>query len=145
LYFISIEKQLIIPGVNFGFGRFLFFALVVAAVYSLKLIILKSAGFLFGVDREMVSYIFNVFLINNVSGIVLLPIIALLAFGGWLSGPWLITVALTLLLIAFIYRLFRAITIGMGSPFFSPFYLFLYLCALEIAPLAVLLKFVKEL
>ena len=45
-------------GGNFGFSRFLFFTLLVAAVYTGKLLVLKFCGTLFGLDREMAAYIF---------------------------------------------------------------------------------------
>lgn len=143
LYFISVWQQWDILGLDFGFGRFIFFILLVAAVYTLKLLILKSCGIIFGIDREMVSYIFNIFLVNNVLGIVLLPLVALIAFAAWIPAIWIIKVATGVIILAFMYRLWKGIIVGLGSPFFSAFYLFLYLCALEIAPLVVLLKLVK--
>ena len=44
----------------------------------------------------------------------------------------------------FLYRILRGILIGMASPDRSPVYLFLYICALEFAPLLVLIKVVTQ-
>jgi hypothetical protein len=140
LYFLGNWRHWELDGLEFGFSRFIFFAVLVAAVYALKLLILKSCGTVFGIDREMSAYIFNIFLVNSVLGILLLPVIVLLAFATWIPADWLIRLALAIVLLSFLYRLVRGVLIGRASPAFSPFYLILYLCTLELAPLLVVVK-----
>jgi hypothetical protein len=142
LFFISAYSHWDISGLDFGFSRFVFFILLVSGVYTLKLIILKFCGYIFGLDREMAAYIFNIFLVNSVLGMVLLPFIGLLAFADWPPTLWIIRASVTVILAAFAYRLTRGVLIGFGSPYFSAVYLILYLCALEIAPLLVVVKLV---
>ena len=125
------------------FSRFLFFAFLIAIIYSLKYLLLKLAGFIFGTDEEMDAYIFNIFLSNNFFGIVLFPAAVLLFLYPQLSSsPVAVTVVIITAALFFLYRILRGILIGRASPSYSPVYLFLYLCALEIAPLLVLLKVV---
>lgn len=140
LYLISIYFGWELGGIGTGFSRFLFFAIGVSFIYTLKFLVLKISGWLFNLDREMATYIFNIFLINNILGIVLLPFICLMAYNQLFPTSWLITYSLVLTAIAFAYRLFRGILIGFNTSTFSPLYLFLYLCALEIAPLMILIR-----
>ena len=142
LYFVSSERHWDLEGLDYGFSRFLFFAILVAAVYSFKLIILKACGYIFGLDREMAAYIFNIFLVNSILGMALLPLTGLLAFAGWIPAGWITGFALVVIAAAFVYRLIRGVLIALSSPSFSPVYLIYYLCALEIAPLLVVLKLV---
>jgi hypothetical protein len=108
----------------------------------LKLVTLKICGYLFRHSREVDGYIFNISLVNNLSGIIIIPLIALMAFGDLLPMYIGIRVALVMGTLAYIYCLARGMLIGMSYPRFSPFYLFVYLCALEIAPLLVLIKMI---
>ena len=140
LYFLSSAWHWELEGLDYGFSRFLFFAILVAAIYSLKLIILKACGYIFSLDREMAAYIFNIFLVNSILGMALLPLVGLLAFASWIPAAWISVTALVVIAATFVYRLFRGVLIAMGSPSFSPVYLILYLCALEIAPLLVVLR-----
>jgi hypothetical protein len=140
LYFLSSVRHWEMEGLDYGFSRFLFFTILVAAVYSFKLIILKACGYIFGLDREMAAYIFNIFLVNSILGMALLPLTGLLAFASWIPITWITGAALAVIAAAFVYRLFRGVLIAMSTPSFSPVYLILYLCALEIAPLLVVLK-----
>lgn len=141
LYLLSIYYNWEM-GIGMGFYRFLFFAIIVSAIYTIKFLILKISGWLFNLDREMATYIFNTFLINNILGITLLPFVCLIAYNQAISTSTLILISLIFGAIAFSYRLFRGVLIGLGTPTFSLLYLFLYLCTLEIAPLLILIRFV---
>lgn len=142
LYLISIYYGWELGGIGMGFSRFLFFAIIVSAAYTLKFLILKICGWLFNLDREMATYIFNTFLINNILGITLLPFVCLIAYNQLLSTSWLILISLILAGLAFSYRLFRGVLVGLSMPSFSLLYLFLYLCTLEIAPMLILLRII---
>jgi hypothetical protein len=143
LYLLSLQTGWSLGGMGIGFNRFLFFFLLVSAAYSLKFLILKITGWLFDLDREMATYIFNIFLINNVLGLVLAPITALMAFNPFLDAVFLARLCLWLIVFAFLYRLFRGLLSGLSVPGTSPLYIFLYLCTLEIAPLLVLIRIIN--
>lgn len=142
LYLVSIFYGWEIGDIGIGFSRFLFFAVVVSAIYSLKFLILKICGWLFQLDREMASYIFNTFLINNVLGIAILPFICLIAYNQVLSAGTSIIICSILAILAFSYRVFRGVLVGLSMSSFSLLYLFLYLCTLEIAPLLILIRLI---
>lgn len=61
LYLVSIHYKWDLGGIGNGFPRFLFFSILVSAIYSLKFLFLKICGWLFDLDREMATYIFNIF------------------------------------------------------------------------------------
>ncbi len=143
LYLVSIQTGWSLGGIGDGFNRFLFFFVLVSAAYTLKFLILKITGWLFDLDREMATYIFNIFLINNVLGLVLAPITALMAFNPFLDPVFLARLCLWLIAFAFLYRLFRGLLSGLSVPGTSPLYIFLYLCTLEIAPLLVLIRIIN--
>lgn len=126
------------------FGRFIMFAFIIALIYSFKYFILKLAGLIFETERETDAYIFNIFLSNNLFGMVLFPGAVLLFLYPGLSDSRIVFFAvIALAALFFIYRILRGILIARGSPSWSPVYLFLYICALEFAPLLVLIKVVS--
>jgi hypothetical protein len=143
IYLVSIHYDWSLDGIGTGFIRFVFLALLVSAAFTLKFLVLRLCAFLFNLGREMSTYIFNIFIINNLLGIALVPIVALILFGNILNSSILIILAVCIIGIAYLYRIGRGILIATGYPGFSPVYLFLYLCALEIAPLLVLVKLVS--
>ncbi len=142
LYLISIYYNWELGGIGIGFSRFIFFAVIVSAAYTLKFLILKICGWLFNLDREMATYIFNTFLINNILGIALLPFVCLIAYNQVLSASSLILISIILAGLAFSYRMFRGVLVGLSMPSFSLLYLFLYLCTLEIAPMLILIRII---
>lgn len=140
LYQISMAFEWKAPWLTNGFSRLIIFALFIALAYSVKLILLKLMGYLFHLDKQVATYIFNIFLMNNILGIVLLPAVILQAY---VDTPFTnsIYIGIVILIAAvFLYRLIRGVFIGLTIPRFSVFYLFLYLCAFEIAPLALIFK-----
>lgn len=143
LYLLSLEIGWNLGGIGNGFNRFAFFITIVSAIYTFKFLILKIIGWLFDLDREMATYIFNIFLINNVLGLILIPIVALMAYNPLIEAHFLANLSLWLIVVAFGYRIFRGLRSGLSVAGFSPLYLFLYLCTLEIAPLLVLIRIVN--
>jgi hypothetical protein len=124
-----------------GFKAFIFFALLISAIYALKFIILKIAGFIFDITPEMESYVFSVFLINNIFGLLLLPIVIVnFLYPTLIISQFMGLAVLCIAAIFFLYRLIRGVLVSRETEQYSPVYLFLYLCALEIAPLLVLIK-----
>jgi hypothetical protein len=123
------------------FRAFIFFALLISSIYAFKFIILKIAGFIFDITPEMETYVFSVFLINNIFGLLLLPIVIVnFLYPSLLISQFMGLAVLCIAAIFFLYRLIRGVLISRESASRSPVYLFLYLCALEIAPLLVLIK-----
>ena len=123
-----------------GFNRFILFALIIALSYSIKMIALRFLSIVFGIEKPVATYIFNIFLVNMVIGLLLIPAIILVAYLPMSLRHFIVITTLTILGLIFIYRLVRAVGIGLSIQRFSIFYLFLYICSFEIAPLLIIYK-----
>jgi hypothetical protein len=110
-------------------------------VYLVKLGVLNFVGWTFKMQSATKDYIYNVFLINKILGIALLPFSIILTFGSgnWLNLVFIVAVFITAILV--LNRYTRSWS-SLGSFFhFSKFHFFMYFCASELLPLAILTKF----
>ena len=140
LYQISIFLDWDMGVLQGGLIRFVFLSLSVAVAYSVKMVLLRFLSTVFDLEKPVALYIFNVFLMIMMIGLLLLPINILLAYGPLQYRYWILLIAVGIITLLFAYRLVRAIGIWIGIPGFSLFYLFLYLCTFEIAPLLIIWK-----
>jgi hypothetical protein len=114
-------------------------------IYIGKYIIIRFSGWAFRVEDLADQYIFNVFLVNKIIGIVLLPFVVLIAFAGhqWVAPLGIVsgTIALAILSTRYLrsWPAFFAFFQG------SKFHFFTYLCASEVLPMAVLVKWLLHL
>lgn len=119
---------------------FLYCCTGLSAVYFVKFIFLKIAGWLFNMKEAAYSYIFIVFVINKMIGMLLLPFIALLAFST--GNVYMAGLVISWCLIAglILYRFILTYASVRNQVKVNPFHFFLYLCAFEIAPLLLIYK-----
>lgn len=113
-------------------------------IYISKYAAVRFSGWAFRVEGITEHYLFNVFLINKVLGVALIPFIIILAFGAreWL-GP-IVIISFITSGVLLINRYFRSWQV-FGSFFhYSKFHFFMYLCASELLPLAVLMKLLSK-
>lgn len=120
------------------------FILLFVLIYVVRFLFLKFTGWVFNISEITDSYTFNVFLINKILGIALIPFTVILAFG---QGQWVqASLFLSFLVIAILF-LNRYLRSGVAFGYFikfSKFHFFMYLCASELLPLAVLMKLVNQ-
>ncbi len=120
----------------------------IALIYLGKFIFLKLIGWLFNVSQATDMYIFIVFWVNKILGILLLPFIIMLAFPYPDFHAVVITLSLILVGFLFLYRFFISYRPVRNEIKVNKFHFFLYLCAFEITPLVliykVLLNFVEQ-
>jgi Domain of unknown function (DUF4271) len=113
-----------------------------AAAYLVKYITLRITGWVFRADDAVDSYLFTVFTINKMTGILLLPLVVLMAF----SDEPVYSVALVLSWIGLIglllYRLLLSFGVVRKQVKLSGFHFLLYVAGFEIAPLLVVYKFI---
>lgn len=111
-----------------------------AAAYFIKFIGLKISGWIFSLKSAANAYIFIVFIINKMIGILLLPFLFVLAFST--GGVYTVGLTLSWCLIGglMIYRLFLTYMVVRNQVKVSPFHFFLYFLAFEIAPLLLVYK-----
>lgn len=115
-------------------------SLFVTIIYLLKFISLKFTGWLSGYKDVTDTYIFIIFLINKILGILLLPLIVMMAF----STPVLIKVSLIVALLLtglmFLLRFFRSYGLLQHQLKISPAHFMLYIAGVEIMPLLLIYK-----
>lgn len=111
-----------------------------SVLYFVKFAGLKIAGWLFGMEEAADSYVFIVFVVNKMMGILLLPFLVMIAFtvgdlySAGLVLSWCMVGALLL------YRFILTYAAVRNQVRVNPFHFFLYLCAFEIAPLLLVYK-----
>lgn len=113
---------------------------LVAVVYAVKYAGLQMSGWLFGMSEVTETYLFIVFLINKVVGVMLLPAIIILALGKQSLQPVLLVSSGILLLILYLYRYIIALPLVRNHSRLTGFHFFIYLCAFEIVPVLLIYK-----
>ncbi len=110
------------------------------AIYLAKYATVRFSGWAFRVEGITEHYLFNVFLINKVVGVTLIPFIIILAFADHQWAQQVVIISFIVLGILLLNRYIRSWQV-FGSFFqYSKFHFFMYLCASELLPLAVLMK-----
>jgi hypothetical protein len=127
----------------FPFWKLLLYSLILLAVlYIGKFIFLRFAGWVFNAKEGAETYIFIVFLINKIIGVMLIPFLLVIAFAEPSLVDAAITASIVLLIMLFVYRYFVSLKSFRRDLHISPFHFFLYLCGVEIVPLLVIGKVV---
>jgi len=120
---------------NLGFLLLLFLARVLAV---------NTAGFLFNRLRIYREYLYNVFIYNRLIGLLILPLLLFVVYTDGIIQELFQWIALAVLLTILVMRLFRGMFFSFKKDV-SIFYMFLYLCALEIVPLALLYRWLESI
>jgi hypothetical protein len=118
---------------------------ILALIYIGKFVILKFIGWVFNLSKATDTYIFIVFLVNKMLGLLLLPFLVLIAFYSGQPQQVFVTLSLILVLSLFAYRFFFSFGPIRAEIKVNPFHFFLYLCAFEIAPLLLIYKVLLSL
>jgi hypothetical protein len=129
--------------INFWEG-FFYMCLFFLGLYIGKYICLTIAGFIFNTIELVQTYIFVVFMINKVLGILLIPFIGILAFAKPFLHPFAIWGASLLMVLLLLYRYLFSLTSVRNKLHVSSFHFFLYLCAFEVIPLLILYKLIVQ-
>lgn len=140
LYQISVLYDWQIYWLQKGLVRFVLFSLLIAISYSVKMILLRVLSVVFNQEKAAGAYIFNLFLMIMMAGLILFPANVFLAYSNTSVKHWAAIASTILLALMFLFRITRAVRIWFAIPQFSFFYLFLYLCTFEVAPLLVVWK-----
>jgi hypothetical protein len=125
-----------------GWIRFCLSMIIIVASYWAKSIILKFIGFVFDNDG-FGNYNFSVKLFCKVYGLLILPFIAVIPFVPDFVTEKLIWIGTALFVFLYALTLFRGLRICLRKGV-SIFYLFFYLCALEILPLLAIYKYISN-
>lgn len=134
-YFTPIRSGVIPPSL-------LIIMLIVGTglIYIIKYSAVRFSGWAFRLEGITEHYLFNVFLINKILAITLIPFIIILAFADHNLARQIVVISFITSGILLLNRYIRSWQV-FGSFFqYSKFHFFMYLCASELLPLAVLMK-----
>ena len=121
--------------------NFLVILLATISFYFLKLLVNKAGGYIFKTYKETDEYIFNQFLVLQILGLMLIIWCILLKFSTNVNKEIIIYAGFATLILGFVVRMIKSFGIvNMNS--YSPVYIFLYLCTLEILPLIIIVKLI---
>jgi hypothetical protein len=109
-------------------------------IYFVKFLGLKLSGWLFNMKEAADAYIFIVFIINKMIGILLLPFLVLLAFTEGNTYSASLTISWIVIAGLLAYRFVLTYAAVRNQVKVNPFHFFLYLCAFEIAPLLLIYR-----
>ncbi len=125
-----VSRQLLLP----------FCIVCIGALYFLKYCMLKFMGWLSGMQQTVDSYIFIIFLVNKISGIVLVPFIIILAFSLSAWTHLVMTVSLIIVSLFFLSRYLKTYGVLEYNFPMNAFHFLIYISATEIIPLLLLYK-----
>ena len=111
-----------------------------AVIYIGKYLFIFFCGWAFNVPQVAFNYNFIVFLVNKVTGICLLPLLAIMAFSHGQTYDAAVTVAISLVLLMLLYRYIVVLGTVVKNLKINAVHFFIYLCAVEILPLLVIYK-----
>lgn len=142
LIYLSIEKWSNYAIVdNTPFVLIISYILVaIALFYLIKYLLVFFIAWVFKTKTATESYFLNILLINQSTGIILLPVLVLSIYNPGLN---LMLPSWILLIIVSLFKIIRGAYLGYKTLDFSVYYLILYLCAIEFAPLILIIKFVQ--
>lgn len=126
-------------------GRFLFYLIIqgaiIVTIFSKKLVYLAT-GFVIENLSDTSEFLYHFDIHLKISGILLLPVVGLATWSPAGSTYNFLVAGLTIISILYLFLLWRGTIIFLKKQF-SIFYLFLYLCTLEILPMLILLKIIS--
>ena len=139
VYIALITDYYNVAQINFWL-LFLYSAALIATLYVVKFLFLKFSGWLFNVKEATDTYIFIVYLINKISGIILIPFIIVIAFANTEIISIAVIGSLMILAVLFSYRYLISYAPVRKEIKVSPIHFFFYICAFEIIPLLLIYK-----
>ena len=117
-----------------------FCILSVALLYFIKYCLLKFMGWVADISQTTDNYIFAIFLVNKITGILLIPIIILLAFLKREWVPIVVNVSFMILALFFLSRYVKSYGAIEKKMPLNPFHFIIYIAGGEIIPLVIIYK-----
>lgn len=123
------------------FQLFVLISLAVFGFWAFKIFMMNLLAFVFKTDQTNNAYLLNILVTVSFLGIILVPLLVLMVY---MKSAWILYLALGLIFGFSLYRVIKGFFIGISLPHFSYFFLFVYLCTLEILPLMVAAKVITD-
>lgn len=115
---------------------------IIMIIYSVKYFVLKFTGWLTGYKKEADDYIFIVFLVNKILGLLLVPFIVIIAFAEQHIVNVVLVISYLMIVLMFIFRYLRSYEVLQYRLKASRMHFLLYILGIEMMPLLLLYKLV---
>ncbi|MEO6548415.1 MAG: DUF4271 domain-containing protein [Ferruginibacter sp.] len=128
--------------VNFeGFWKVLLAStLSLGCIYLIKFISLKFTGWLTGFEKITNTYVFIIFLINKILGILLIPFAIVIAFSNNILSTAAVIISLLFIGLMIVLRFFRSYGLLQHQIKVSGFHFLMYVIGVEILPVLLIYK-----
>jgi hypothetical protein len=114
---------------------------LVGIIYATRHLFMSYLSHVYSFQKELEQYAFTILIFNIFLGLILLPINVFVAFCPEPISTFFLYGGLAIVLIVYIFRQLRGVFISSRLLFNNKFYFLLYLCAVEIAPVLLLVKY----
>lgn len=118
-------------------------SLAVGFLFALKIGFIRFIAFVFEIQKLVREYVTILYLVYFNSLLILIPAILLISLFAVNQTYYIYLIAIGLIVLLFLFRFLKAGYNLFGHYKFSIFYLILYLCCLEIAPILILVRLLR--
>ncbi|WP_051189382.1 DUF4271 domain-containing protein [Daejeonella oryzae] len=147
LFGLSIGMFLYLSGEHYqikyaftGFEWFLILSATIIGAFTLKILVLRILGFLFGVQKIVSEYITILYLSYFNAALIFLPLLLAYSLTPSRFSEVYSYIAIIIIGLIFTFQFIRAGANILTNYRFSKTYLIIYLCALEVCPILILIK-----
>lgn len=137
--YLLLAQQQMLPKIGWWLAVPLCIALL-GVVYGIKYLVLWFTGWITSYKAATDNYIFIVFLINKIVGVLLVPLVIMMAFVRPDLAQGAAVAGLMLLALMLLLRFFKSYGLLQGQIKVSRLHFFLYITGIEILPLLLIYK-----
>jgi hypothetical protein len=119
---------------------FVYSTAILLFIYLIKYIIISFTGWVFNAKDAAGEYRFVVFLINKLLGVLMIPLLFLIAYADNNIKNIAVTIVICLIIFSLAVRYLVSLARIRKNLSITVFHFFIYLCAVEIMPLLVIYK-----
>jgi hypothetical protein len=131
--------------IHFGKSNLLITAGIFVGLFLyqiIKSLMIYILGYVFDNRESARAYQLNTLIFNHITGLFLFPV-TIIAF--YWESIEILNIGIIIVLLLTLYGLYRGILTGLSDKNYNLFYLFLYLCTLEILPLLLIYKVISKI
>lgn len=121
-------------------GLFFTISGIVLVLFVLKIVITRGIGFVFGIQKLVRDYVSILYLSYFNAALIFIPLLLVLSLVPYSFVNTWIVISCVFVLLVFTMQFLRASSTVLKSYQLSKFYLFIYLCTLEVGPILILIK-----
>jgi len=127
-----------------SFPSFSWILLFLVAIYLTRTVVMRIIHFAFSGPVEIPRYDYTIFIFSIVLGLFLLPLNIFIAFSPDSVARLAIWLGLIGMILLFLFRCLRGLLMSTDHLGRNTFRYFMYICSLEIAPILLMIKVIRD-